>query len=101
MGAACAILSALPEDSQQSRADNVTMLLFDTSQGGSTTSSNRNGYAPGGYTGLGLGLYLVKLSLQAMGSSVTVQSEVGRGTVFTFQLKLSDACSEEDMEVGP
>ena len=75
------------------------MLLISVfnSQGGSAASSNRNGYAPGGYTGLGLGLHLVKLSLQSMGSSVTVQSEVGRGTVFTFQLKFSEACNEEDM----
>jgi two-component system sensor histidine kinase VicK len=38
--------------------------------------------------GLGLGLYVTRRILEAHGGSISVQSEVGRGTEFTFTLPL-------------
>jgi signal transduction histidine kinase len=39
--------------------------------------------------GVGLGLYLVKRTMEAMGGSVTVSSELGRGTTFTLHLPVA------------
>jgi len=38
--------------------------------------------------GIGLGLYIVKQLLEAHGGTITVQSEVGEGTTFTFRLPI-------------
>lgn len=40
--------------------------------------------------GEGLGLYLARRALQQLGSSLTVESERGRGTVFSFTLMLAE-----------
>jgi len=40
------------------------------------------------YSGLGLGLYIVRQFVEAHGGSVKIQSEEGRGSVFTVELPL-------------
>lgn len=47
----------------------------------------RNGEA----RGVGLGLYLVKQMMEAMGGSVTVVSELGQGTIFTLHFPVARA----------
>lgn len=42
----------------------------------------------GGNVGTGIGLYVVKLSAEAMGGSVAVRSVVGRGTVFEVSIPI-------------
>jgi signal transduction histidine kinase len=39
--------------------------------------------------GVGLGLYLVKRTMEAMGGNVTVSSELGHGTMFTLHLPIA------------
>jgi signal transduction histidine kinase len=41
--------------------------------------------------GVGLGLYLVKRMMEAMGGRVTVSSEIGKGSVFQLHLPVFDA----------
>ena len=36
--------------------------------------------------GKGLGLYLVKIQVEAMGGNVEIESELGHGATFTIQL---------------
>ena len=48
------------------------------------TSSTRR------FGGVGLGLAIVKSILEAHGTAVTVESEVGRGTTFAFVLPVVD-----------
>jgi two-component system phosphate regulon sensor histidine kinase PhoR len=40
--------------------------------------------------GVGLGLYLVKRTMEAMDGGVTVSSEVGRGTLFTLHFPVAN-----------
>ena len=41
------------------------------------------------YSGLGLGLYIVRRILDALGGSIRVESELGKGTTFTVELPLN------------
>lgn len=50
--------------------------------------------------GTGIGLYLVKSLVEAHRGQVTVESELGRGTTFTFTLPIGEPAEEED-ENGP
>src|SRR5690348_14008396 len=49
------------------------------------------GVRDGQIRGVGLGLYLVKRMLEAMGGRVTVSSRIGKGSVFTLHLPLAQA----------
>ena len=59
-------------------------------------------HAPGGggprAGGTGLGLYLVKQCLDAMGCEIKVDSSVGGGTTFSFELPLADDDAESEEE---
>jgi len=50
-----------------------------------------DGSASRRYEGTGLGLYLVHRFVQQLGGTVTLESEVGRGSVFTVTLPLTSA----------
>ena len=41
--------------------------------------------------GVGLGLYICKLIVNAFGGTITVNSEFGKGSIFTFNFILSEA----------
>ncbi|NCB31879.1 MAG: HAMP domain-containing histidine kinase, partial [Clostridia bacterium] len=47
-------------------------------------------HTPGAQSGTGLGLSIVKRIIDAHGQNVAVESELGRGTAFTFTLKRSE-----------
>jgi signal transduction histidine kinase len=50
--------------------------------------------------GVGLGLYLVKRAMAGMGGSVTVTSEVGRGSCFTLHFPLERPAESSAVERG-
>ncbi len=47
------------------------------------------------YGGLGIGLHIAKTSVDAMGGSIDVDSEPGKGAVFTVELPAHDASAAE------
>lgn len=52
------------------------------------------------YGGTGLGLPIVKSIVEAMGSKIVLRSKVGRGSRFSFKLKLDIAQKEEVKEIS-
>jgi signal transduction histidine kinase len=44
--------------------------------------------------GIGLGLYITKLMVEAHGGTIAVQSEVGKGSTFSFTLPIVRGCTE-------
>jgi signal transduction histidine kinase len=46
------------------------------------------------FSGVGLGLYIVKKFIELLGGSVAVQSEAGKGSVFTVTLPLDHKAHE-------
>jgi signal transduction histidine kinase len=50
--------------------------------------------------GVGLGLYLVKQMMETMGGSVSVSSQLQRGTVFVLHFPVSNLGTERDEPVG-
>jgi signal transduction histidine kinase len=53
------------------------------------------------YSGLGLGLYIVRRVLEALGGSIRVQSAPGVGSTFAVELPLCGPRSETDVERKP
>ena len=51
-------------------------------------------------TGSGLGLYLVKDTVEQMGGTITVSSAVGQGTCFTLNIPHSQPASSGQMKIG-
>ncbi len=51
-------------------------------------------------TGSGLGLYLVKDTVEQMGGTITVSSAVGQGTCFTLDIPHSQPASSGQMKIG-
>lgn len=47
------------------------------------------------YQGSGMGLYTVKRYLEELGGKITVESEVGKGSIFTVSLPLKKVSAEE------
>ncbi|MCR4424685.1 MAG: ATP-binding protein [Firmicutes bacterium] len=58
----------------------------------------------GKHQGLGLGLYIVKSLVEAHGGRVWVESEMGKGSVFTFTLPVwprpGPACYASPARIG-
>jgi signal transduction histidine kinase len=54
----------------------------------------------GAIRGVGLGLYLVKRAMAGMGGSVTVTSEIGRGSCFTLHFPLERTAESSAVERG-
>jgi signal transduction histidine kinase len=48
---------------------------------------------PGRGEGMGLGLWIVKRTVQMMGAKLSVRSEVGRGSCFTVEVPLARAAA--------
>jgi signal transduction histidine kinase len=55
-----------------------------------------DGSARKAYEGTGLGLYLCRKLLDLMGGDISVESEFGRGSRFTFTLPLETAVLPEE-----
>jgi CheY-like chemotaxis protein len=51
------------------------------------------------YQGTGLGLSIVKKLLQLFGSSISLESEIGKGSVFTFVISFESKIEREEDEI--
>ena len=58
------------------------------------------GKTPGNIKGVGLGVVIIKKLVEAHGGEVTVLSEQGKGSTFTFTLPLAHLNSQGTLEVG-
>jgi len=52
------------------------------------------------YTGSGIGLVIVKSIVELMGGTISVQSEEGKGTTFSFNFVLEKSADQEESEIG-
>lgn len=75
--------------------DKIGMLFKQFVQADSSTTRK--------YGGTGLGLYISKNLVELMGGEVSVDSEEGKGSVFTFtaRLKKSDGSARSEMSMAP
>jgi PAS domain S-box-containing protein len=63
-------------------SDKFTVIFEDFKQSSSSTTRE--------YGGTGLGLPIVKKLLQVMDSDIKIESEVGKGTIFSFEIAFED-----------
>ncbi|MHB9130052.1 MAG: PAS domain-containing sensor histidine kinase [Armatimonadota bacterium] len=50
--------------------------------------------------GIGLGLYITKMLVEAQGGRIWAESEVERGSTFSFTLPIAQDCSDEETPAG-
>ncbi len=58
------------------------------------------GVRDGQVRGVGLGLYLVKRTMEAMGGGVSVSSKPGKGSLFTLHLPVSESSERRETDAA-